>query len=463
MKQKLLHIIMLLSIVAMTTGCAGWRTIRTIETVQPPSSFTNSQNIGSFGESPWWIGFQDSTLNRVMDELFESNLSLEQSVARLDQFRSMHAMANGSWFPSLNGQLRIQDNGNVDPDLPMNPAMQLNRYDASLTTMYELDLWGKLSANRQAAYQDLLANTESLEAFKLSLSAQLAKAYYGVVSLQLQLDLSEKTVESYKAYNKLVQGRYDRGVTSSLDVYQAQINLAGAESRKAQLEAGLSTAEHGLSVLLGRYPEADILSKQITLPLIMNPISEGLPSELIQRRPDVRSVYHRMIASDRRWAEAIASRFPSFSLTATLGGRSDELSTALDPNSMLWSAIGGLAIPIFQGGKLKANADRTQAAYDEQVAGYKLAVLTAFMEVENALVRGEKQLKTVSKLEEQVSAAESSLGIATDRYLRGLATYLQVVNAQTAYFNASNGLITARKDLIDSRIGLVTALGGAWE
>ena len=145
-----------------------------------------------------------------------------------------------------------------------------------------------------------------------------------------------------------------------------------------------------------------------------------------------------------------------------MGGGSDELKKALDPNAMVWNAIGNLVLPIFEGGRRKANADRTQAAYVEQVAGYKQSILNAFREVEDALVKGKEQLVIVSELEKQVRAAESSLDIATDRYLRGLATYLQVVNAQTAYFNAGSNLITACRDLIDSRISLVTALGGSW-
>ena len=463
MKKKMLHIFAYLIVVLMVSGCAGWRNIQTIETVEPASTYTNSRHIGTFNDSPWWTDFQDSTLNRLMSELFDSNLSLEQSVARLDQFRAIYATSQSSWFPSVSGQLKIQDNGTIDPDAPMNPMIQVNRYEASLAAMYELDLWGKLDANRQATYQDLLANEENLDAFKLSISAQLAKVYYGIVSLQLQLDLADKTVESYKAYVKLVEGRYNRGVTSSLDVYQAQINLAGAESRKAQLESALASAEHGLSLLLGRYPQSGTFLNNISLPTNLNPISEGLPSELIQRRPDVRSAYHRMIASDRRWAEGVANRFPSFSLTAALGGSSDDLSDALDPNAMIWNAIGNIAMPIFQGGRLKSNADRTEAAHAEQVAGYRLAILNAFKEVEDALVKGEKQTITVFQLEKQVNAAKNSLEIATDRYLRGLATYIQVVNAQTAYFNASSNLITARQNLIDARISLVTALGGNWE
>jgi len=433
-----------------------------VETVEPPSSFLNSKFTGTFNDTQWWTVFQDTTLNRLMDELFDSNLSLEQSAARLDQFRANYAASRSSWFPSLTGQVKIQDNGDVGNIAPPNPMMQSNRYDVTLSTMYEVDLWGKLAANRQAVYEDLLAGEENHRAFVLSLSAQTVRAYHGIVALQLQLDLAKKTGQSYQAFLEMVQGRYERGVVSSLDVYQARINLAGARSREAQLAAGLASAEHALSILLGRYPQNGLLTGQKNLPSNLTPLSEGLPSELIQRRPDVRSAFHRMYAADRRWAEAVAIRFPSFSLTAQMGGGSDELKKALDPNAMVWNAIGNLVLPIFEGGRRKANADRTQAAYVEQVAGYKQSILNAFREVEDALVKGKEQLVIVSELEKQVRAAESSLDIATDRYLRGLATYLQVVNAQTAYFNAGSNLITACRDLIDSRISLVTALGGSW-
>lgn len=452
----------LFALTVSLVGCAGWRPMHQAEVVAPPDSYNNTQVAGDFNDSQWWTDFQDSTLNGIMDEMFGSNLSLQQSAARYEQFRQLYKASNSSWFPSLSGTMNIQESGDVGDPAPFNPMGQVMQYDASLSTRYEVDFWGRLSSNRNAAYEDLMASENDLRTFILSISAQTVRTYYGIVALRYQLNLSSQTVESYVAYLDLVRSRYERGITSSLDVYQAQINLASAQSRHAQLEANVATAEHALSVMLSRYPDENWFASDKLLPQDLNEIGEGIPSELIQRRPDVQSALHRIQAADRRWAEAVASRFPSFSLTARMGGSSDDLSDALNPDAMVWNAVGSLVVPIFQGGRLLANSERAEAGYDEQLARYKETVLNAFREVEDALVRGQKQLITVAELEKQAEAAGNLLTIATDRYLQGLTSYLQVVNAQTAYFNASSGLISARRDLIETRIGLITALGGSW-
>ena len=169
-----------------------------------------------------------------------------------------------------------------------------------------------------------------------------------------------------------------------------------------------------------------------------------------------------MRAADKRNAEAVAGLFPSFSLTGGIGGSDNQLKDALDPEGMVWNALANLTAPIFQGGRLQANVDQSEAAFVEQIARYKETILNALREVEDALVRVNKQQRYVGDLEQQVYSAEQSLNAATDSYFRGLIDYAQVVLIQTTYFNAASNLISAKRGLIDSRIDLVTALGGDW-
>jgi NodT family efflux transporter outer membrane factor (OMF) lipoprotein len=461
--NKLIKTISLSITIILLSGCTFWQRSHNPQIEPPPDHFSQSTEAGGFNTDPWWLAFNDSSLNQLMDEVFSSNLTLEAAVARLDQYRALNASARSSWFPSISAQGAYQKNGDVGDNPPPSSATTPDEiYNVKLTAAWELDLFGKLAANRAASYNDFLAGQADLQAIILSISSQAVRTYYQIIELKMQTELLNDMVLSFQDYLELVEKRYQRGVVSSLDVYQAQISLSGAKSRLAQLETALVSAENALSVLIGNYPGEGLSIERDELPSEMSSLSPGIPSELLKRRPDVIAAYYRMQAADKRWAEAVASRLPSFGLTGTVGGSSQELKDALDPESMIWNAIGSLTVPLFAGGRLKANADRTEAAFRESAARYKETVLNGFREVENALSKSQQQKVVVDELTIQTEAAANSMKIATDRYLRGVSNYLVVTNAQTAYLNAHSSLITARRELIDTHINLVTALGGDW-
>ena len=450
-------------LIILFSGCAGWRSFQEVETPPMPDQFQHSETVDRFVDEPWWQSFSDDNLNSLMEEVFESNLSLEQAFARFDRLHAGYKAANASWFPTFNLSATYQDNGFVGDPPPQVGTMSPDNYDVRLSTRYEVDFWGKLSANRSAAKEDLLAGQADLRAFLISLSAQSVRMYYSLLETSLQINLLEKTISSYDGYYQLIRGRYERGIVSSLEVYQAESTLAGTKSRKAQLEIRQANIQHGIDVLLGRYPRSKgQISLPEQMPVFKQELSPGIPSEVLKRRPDVLSVYHRMRAADKRNAEAVAGLFPSFSLTGGIGGSDNQLKDALDPEGMVWNALANLTAPIFQGGRLQANVDQSEAAFVEQIARYKETILNALREVEDALVRVNKQQRYVGDLEQQVYSAEQSLNAATDSYFRGLIDYAQVVLIQTTYFNAASNLISAKRGLIDSRIDLVTALGGDW-
>lgn len=465
--------------VSLLAGCAGWRPVRQPGQVPeqgPPEHYLQSELGGAVSDEPWWPALGDSTLNKLMAEAFAENLTLEQAAARLDQFRAGYASARSTWVPWLSAQGNWTESGDVgDPDIPgaglsgessallsSLSSTSSPRHNFMLTATYELDVWGQLAAGRAAAYADLLAGEENLRALTLILSAQVARTYFQIVELMLQQDLLRQTVSSYENSHELALDRYRRGIVPSLDVYQAETNLAGARAQKALVESNVSTAEHALAVLLGRYPESGLVPQETAMPGDLEDVPPGLPSELVQRRPDVRVAYWQLVAADRRAAKAVAQRLPSFNLTGSINGCSDDLGKALDPDNMIWSAIGNIVLPLFEGGRRKANADRAEAAWRERMASYKQAVLFAFQDVENALATGNAQKEYATQLEAQVHAAEASQRLATDRYAQGVSDYLPVVVAQTIYLNARRNLISSRRGLVDVRIALVISLGGGW-
>jgi NodT family efflux transporter outer membrane factor (OMF) lipoprotein len=407
-----------------------------------------------------------------MMEAFAENLTLAQALARLDQLRAYHSAARATWFPTVRAEASRTEQGELgDPEGDANAALpggtaatlpEAPRYRAGLTAAYELDIWGKLAAGRAAAHADLLAGEENLRAVALTLAAQIARTYFRVVELGLQRALLERTVSSYEDSHALVLARYQRGVAPSVDVYQAETNLAGARAQQALTHSTLIAAEHALAVLLGRYPQTGLLPEGRTLPGALAPVPPGLPSELVERRPDVRAAYYQLVAADRRAAAAAAERLPSISLTGALSGDDDDLAKALDPDNMVWNAIANLVVPLFEGGRRKANVRRADAVWREQVAAFRAVLLGAYREVEDALAHSRLQREYVTQLEAQAGAAEASLRLATDRYLQGLSDYLPVVVAQASYLAASRGLIAARRGWVDAHVGLATALGGNW-
>lgn len=463
--MKLTKTILIAGMTVYLTGCAGWRSIREPEPLELPDQYLQADSIGVYLDDPWWTAIGDAGLNAVMEEAFAENLTLQLAFTRLEQSRQLLKTANSTWFPMVNASgTYVETDSLTEQNTAGQPAFTMYQpaYSAGLTAAYEIDLWGRLKSSRQASAADYRATKLDLNAMALSLSANVAGTYYAIIELKLQLDLMDKTIDFYTANKGMIEGRYRRGLVSSLDLYQAESSLMGALAQKTVIETNLALTENVLAVTLGKYPEADDRIDDLNIPVEFTVPQPGLPSELLKRRPDVMAAYQRLVAADRRAAEAVANRFPSFSLTGSISGGGDDLSAALDTDNMIWKAIGNVTIPIFEGGRRKAGADLAQARWEGELINYKSALLNAFMEVENALITGKNQQENVTYLEAQVKASEAAMRLADNQYLRGIISYLQVVVAQNNYLNAKRSLITARRHLVQSRIQLVTALGGGW-
>ncbi len=432
-----------------------------------PETFLNSDFKDEVRNSPWWIELKDKNLNRFMDQAFQSNLAIEQAFYRMERLRAMKAAGYSSLYPTINLSGAVQENGEISESEgaagQIRTSMELPTYDFKLLTRYELDVWGKLAAQRGAAKADLLAGKADLNAVFLSISAQIARVYYSIVEMQHQLDLQSKIINANQSYLEMVSDRYTRGVTVSMDVYRAEISLSNAKAGKQQLETQYAQLQHTFSLFFGEYPKM-ILDEdpELAIPDSISKIPTGLPSELVERRPDVAAAYHRMRAADKRWAEAVMNRLPSLSLSAQVGGNDNEIQNAIDYEQMAWNAIANLTAPLFAGGKLKAGADAAEASFKEAASRYVETTLNAFREVEDALVKIQNQKEFLIEVEQQIKSSENLLKTTTDRYLRGLTDYLNVTSAQTSYFNARSGYIKAKHELVEAHINLATALGGAW-
>lgn len=439
-------------------GCSVRTGLEAVESVVPPAQFHQAKRLGDFVDASWWKAFDDTTLNRLMAEVFDRNLSLQAALARYDQYSALFRAASANRLPQAD--VAAEASKSIDNANASDGSVNRSAWSIDVTTRYELDLWGKLSAGRQSSYADLLATQEDARTVALSISAQVASHYFTLVALRQQQGLLLETIDFYEDNVAFVEGRYRRGTATSLDLYQAQTVLADARAQLSVVDGEVILTEHALSVLLGHYPEAGWVTGAAELPKTLAPVALGLPADLVSRRPDVRAARYAMEAADSRTAEAIAKRLPGVSLITLLTG-----STAdgpVSPATLVARAFLGVAQPIFRGGALKADEDRARAVWGEALANYRLTLLAAFKEVEDALAQETSQLRTLGHLVNLEESSRESLRLATIQYLAGTADYLKVIISQTTHLSASRNVITARLGLVRHRVRLATALGGSW-
>ena len=425
----------------------------------PPSRFAESPKgtAGKILQGKWWELFEDRKLNDLMDEAFARNLDLRIAYARLEQARASAQKEGAGKFPSidLSGQVGRQST----PGFTQSSTG--DTYGLSGAARYEIDLWKKIASKKNAALLEVGASREDLKSLYLTLSARVADLYYLAVTQRAQIALTDRTIASFDDTLTRVTRRYHEGLVTALDVYQARQNLFAAKARRPLFVETLAETEHELSILLGHYPGKNVGGDVASLPSIPETFPSGIPSEVLEERPDVKAALLRVKATDERVAAAIADRFPSFNLTGNYGYSST--STVVGAISgTLWSFLLNLAQPVIDGGRRKAEVKRSDAQFRETLSSYHKAVLTALKEVEDALSKNKTTEERIDHLKRQVDASGGSLRLSKERYLQGLSDYLPVLTAQGSDFTARSNLIDARRQLISDRITLARSLGGIW-
>lgn len=437
-------------------GCSLHTPMKVEMPVDPPPVYLENQAVDESGlpVDQWWLTFHDEHLNQLMTELFTQNLELAQSFARLKQVEAAFRISRSVQSPSLSAVGNLSRS--QQPDKFIGDSQQL-----SLMAGFELDLWGKLAAQSKAASLGLAASRQDVQTVYLGLSARLADLYFLAVEQRAQLALTEQSVASFADTAVRVENRYRMGLVPAVDMYQARQSLAGAQAVRHLFEARLAEAEHAIAVLLGRYPERDPGGGLEQLPVAPRLFAVGIPADLISHRPDLQAALQRVEAADARVAAAIADRFPSISLSSGYGLLRQDVTAGLIKGEF-WSLLGNLTMPIIDGGRRLAEVDRKEAALREAVAGYQQKVLSAFQEVEDALVNNFATEQRVERLAETAQATGATLRLSTARYLAGLAEYLPVLTAQRADFDVSSRLLAAQRQLLADRVSLARALGGSW-
>jgi NodT family efflux transporter outer membrane factor (OMF) lipoprotein len=404
----------------------------------------------------WWLHFNDPQLNTIIAKGFAENLDLEIAWARLRQAEALERKEHSSLWPSLDL------NGSAGRSRFSGSITDVASYQGSLAAGYELDLWQKLSQQRHSLSLQRGAVAQDLKAFYLSLASQLAEAYYQVVELRDRIALNREIIESFAKTVEFVEWRYQRGVAPSLDLYQARQTLLSAQAELPLLEAEQQAAGNRLAVLLGGLPGTQDFGTLAVLPDLQLSFAQGLPANLITNRPDIEAAFLSLQAADADVAAAIADRFPSFKLTANYGGQGSELNSLLQSPNLFWNLLANMAQPVVDGGRRRQEVERKKAVFDERAAAYRLKVLKAFQEVEDALVKERGVDANMQILIELQEVTAATLRLALERYQQGLDDFLPVLTAQASDAVARIALITAQRQRISSRIQLARSLGGSW-
>ncbi len=445
---------LLLAIVAiLLSGCtAATQNLKT--PFEVPVRFSES------GTSPlpdrWWEAFDDPVLSGLMDQALIHNFDLKTAWDRLGQARALARSAGADLFPSLDAEVenarnRFREDGETNDG---------HSYSLGLSASYELDLWGRMKASRDAAAFEAQASAQDLQAAALTLSAQVAGTWYQLVEQYGQLDILSKQIVTDNQVLELVTLQFRTGQVGIADVLQQRQLVESNQGEKTQVAAQAKVLEHQLAILLGFAPGQFAIPRDTTL-IDLPPMPEtGLPAELIQHRPDIRSAYCTVQAADRDLAAAIADRFPRLSLTAGLDTSGVHTRDLFD--NWLATLAANLVAPIIDGGLRKAEVDRTRAVASEALHAYGQSILNALGEVEDALVQEQHRRDFITSLDKQLGLAGQVIERVRDRYLQGTVDYQRVLDALLSQQTLQSSLLTAKQDLVQDRIDLCLALGTGW-
>ena len=435
--------------------------------VQPPTAYRGlSENpqvqaqAASYADLPWWQVFQDPQLQELIRIALKQNYDLQIATERINEARAQVAITRSNLFP------QVQGNGNFSGGKEHNFQTTSNFLTLTADAAFQLDLFGKLRRATEASRAQLLATEDARQTVILTLVSDVASDYFALLQLDLQLQITRNTVAAQDASVKLTKLRVDHGVATKLDVLQAQQTLDTANAQIPDLERQIAQEENAISILLGNYPQAVPRG----LPLVEQPlppeVPPGLPSTLVERRPDIREAEQVLVAANAEIGVAKAQFFPQISLTGSGGGafgRSSAFSSLMSSHLGVWSYGAQVSQPIFTGGALRGNLRAAESQHQQALIAYRQAIQQALGDVSDALIGYQKFHEVRLRQEDTVADLQESVRLSNMRYKGGTTTYLEVLDGQRSLFSAELTLAQARGTEYQSLVQLYRALGGGWK
>ncbi len=432
----------------------------------PPQGWKEAAPHDEIAKGNWWEAFSDSQLNDLETQALALNQTLQAAVARVIQARASVRVTRADIFPAVNvdpsaGRAR-QSGTRPNPPGFAGTAFTANTITLPLDVSYEVDLWGRVRRSVESARAQAQASQADYENILLTLKSDVAQNYFSLRYVDVDRRILSNNIELLKKALDLTQTRHSGGVASGLDVSEAETLLATTQATYAGLGLQRAQFEHALAVLVGKTAAEFSIPEK---PLVLEPpaIPPGLPSDLLERRPDIARAERVMASANAQIGVARAAFFPSLNLTGSAGYLSDDLVKLFNLSSTIWSVAAGASQPLYAGGRISANFERSKAAYDESAANYRQQVLLAFQEVEDGL-SGLRVLEEQEAAQNKaVASSRKTVDISTARYKEGLANFLEVIDAERTVLENEQESAQLRELRLLTTVQFIKALGGGWQ
>jgi multidrug efflux system outer membrane protein len=419
----------------------------------------------SFADAPWWEVFQDPILKGLIQEALRNNYDVGIAAARVQEARANVGVARSDYFPSLDYSVGA-GRSKVGPGIlgaPGGPvASATNFFSASTVMSWELDIWGRIRRLNESARAALLATEDARRAVWLTLVSDLAQAYFELLALDVRLQIARDSAAAYQRTYDLFLDRLNLGVASKLQTSRALGALGDAQANIPQIESDIVAKENQISILIGKAPGPIARGKPMYEQAVVPSVPAGLPSTLLERRPDLRQAEQALVSANARIGVAKADFFPRLSLTALLGTASPEVSALTSGSATIWAVAGTLSGPLLNAGRTLGNYRVAVAQSEQARLQYEQTVLLALREVSDTLTRLARLSTAETAQEVAVKALGEAVEHALDRYGQGLANYFEVLDAQQQLYPAQNTLAQIRQNRLLAYAQLYRALGGGW-
>lgn len=475
MIRRILHLFIGLTFLISLAGCTVGPNYHTPKT-KVPTSFAEQafpQTGASDQIAKWWITLQDPELNSLVERAVRGNLDLRLAQARVREARAQRGVVKADLYPTVNvsgSYQRSRRSSNVNfgqtgGGSQNTTGVEGDLYQAGFDASWEIDVFGGVRREIEAANADLAAEIENRRDVLVTLLAEVARNYVELRASQRQVVIARANLTAQQETLDLTRVRFDAGLVSDLDVARAEAQVETTASQIPELEASARQSIHLLSVLLGQAPNAltGELLQDTPIPQSPPEVPVGLPSDLLRRRPDVRRAERQLAAATARIGVATADLFPKFSLTGFLGLQSSKINTLTNSGSRNWSILPGVSWPVLDFGRIRSNIGVQNAREEQSLVLYEQTILTSLQEVEDALVSFSQNRIEREKLAGAVDANRRAVDLANQLYKQGLTDFLSVLQVQRDLFASEDALVQSDRDITSDFVALYKALGGGWE
>jgi outer membrane protein, multidrug efflux system len=448
----------------LLTGCAVGPDYHKPDITSPPAWQVDIQQAKDTANTAWWEQFNDPVLNDLILEALRENYDLRIATARVEEFYGRYGATRADLFPQIGyGGSAGSSQASTKGPVPLTPGTnrRYDLYQAQFSASWELDLWGKIRRATEAAQADLLEAEDVRRGVILSLVTSISTAYIDLRSLDEQLKIAKETTRSREESVKLFKLRFHGGTISEMEFSQVQSEYFSALASIPDLEKRIRQQENYISVLLGKNPGPILRGKMLDA-IALPAVPAGLPSDLLTRRPDIRSAEQALIAANARIGVAKAQYFPSISLTGFFGGLSTELSGLFNGPAQTWNYAGSLAGPIFTAGKIQGTVKAAQAVQQETLFGYEQAIQNGFREFEDALIDQDRTRVQLEAQGKEVEALATYARLARIRFDNGYTSYIEVLDAERSLFSSQLNYAQTQDTLLRAFVNLYKAMGGGW-